>query len=79
MNSLPEFEWVAQMGNVNEREMARTFNLGMGMVVIVDAAASDAVTNWLGNRMNGCQVVGEVVDHGRKVTHVNPNISFDHY
>jgi phosphoribosylformylglycinamidine cyclo-ligase len=79
MNTLPEFDWIAQMGGVNEREMARTFNLGMGMVVIVDDAASEAVTTWLESRMSGCQIVGDVVDHGRKVTHINPNISFDHY
>ena len=79
MNTLPEFDWIAQMGDVNEREMARTFNLGMGMVVIVDDAASEAVTAWLESRMSGCQIVGDVVNHGHKVTHINPNISFDHY
>ena len=79
MKAHPEFAWIAEMGDVNDREMARTFNLGMGMVVIVDPRASDTVTSWLENRMAGCQIVGEVVDHGRKVTHINPNISFDHY
>ncbi len=79
IDTLPEFDWIAQMGGVNEREMARTFNLGMGMVVIVDGTASEAVTTWLESRMSGCQIVGDVVDHGRKVTHINPNISFDHY
>jgi len=79
MNTHPEFEWVAKMGDVDEREMARTFNLGMGMTVIVAGEAAGAVTNWLDERLSGCQVVGEVVDHGRKVTHINPNISFDHY
>ena len=79
MNTLPEFDWIAKMGGVNDREMARTFNLGMGMVVIVDVTASEAVTTWLESRMSGCQIVGDVVDHGRKVTHINPNISFDHY
>jgi len=59
--------------------MARTFNLGMGMTVIVAGEAAGAVTNWLDERLSGCQVVGEVVDHGRKVSHINPNISFDHY
>jgi phosphoribosylformylglycinamidine cyclo-ligase len=77
--SLPEFDWIAKIGEVDEREMARTFNLGMGMVVIVANDATNAVTQWLDERLSGCQIVGDVVDHGHKVTHVNPNISFDHY
>ncbi|MBC8437883.1 MAG: phosphoribosylformylglycinamidine cyclo-ligase [Euryarchaeota archaeon] len=79
MDSLPEFDWVAKMGNVGEREMARTFNLGMGMVVVVDGEVAPAVNEWLHERLVGCQIVGEVVDQGRKVTHINSNISFDHY
>ena len=77
--SLPEFDWIAKIGEVDEREMARTFNLGMGMVVIVSNDATNAVTQWLDERLSGCQIVGDVVDHGHKVTHVNPNISFEHY
>jgi phosphoribosylformylglycinamidine cyclo-ligase len=34
------FHWLQQQGNVAEQEMYRTFNCGIGMVVIV--AASDA-------------------------------------
>jgi hypothetical protein len=49
------------------------------MVVIVANDATNAVTQWLDERLSGCQIVGDVVDHGHKVTHVNPNISFDHY
>ncbi len=33
-----EFKWLAQAGNVAPEEMARTFNCGIGMVVIVDPA-----------------------------------------
>jgi phosphoribosylamine--glycine ligase len=29
------FHWIAQLGNVNEKEMQRTFNLGIGMALIV--------------------------------------------
>jgi len=29
------FDWLQQAGNVEEREMARTFNCGIGFVVVV--------------------------------------------
>ena len=34
----PVFEWLARTGNISDAEMHRTFNCGIGMVVIVDAA-----------------------------------------
>jgi phosphoribosylformylglycinamidine cyclo-ligase len=40
---LPVFRWVAATGGIAEPEMLRTFNCGIGMVVVVDAAGADAV------------------------------------
>ena len=40
---LPVFNWLARTGGVVEREMLRTFNCGVGMVVVAEAAhAHDA-------------------------------------
>jgi len=39
----PVFDWLRAEGRIAETEMLRTFNCGIGMVVIVDAAAADAV------------------------------------
>jgi phosphoribosylformylglycinamidine cyclo-ligase len=36
------FDWMQQEGNVAEKEMHRTFNCGIGMVIIVSAAEADA-------------------------------------
>ena len=36
------FDWMQQEGNVAEKEMHRTFNCGIGLVVIVAAADADA-------------------------------------
>ena len=30
----PEFNWIAEIGIINNREMHRTFNMGMGMVLL---------------------------------------------
>lgn len=37
------FEEIARLGGVDEAEMRRVFNLGIGMVLVVDPAAVDAV------------------------------------
>ncbi len=39
----PVFGWLARQGRVAEREMLRTFNCGIGMVIVVEAGRRDAV------------------------------------
>jgi phosphoribosylformylglycinamidine cyclo-ligase len=39
----PVFRWLASAGGVAEAEMLKTFNSGIGMVVVADAGAADAV------------------------------------
>jgi len=39
----PVFAWLAQAGNIEAADMARTFNCGIGMVVIIEAAAADNI------------------------------------
>ncbi len=43
----PVFGWLAQTGNVEEREMLRTFNCGIGMVIVTAAAETDAIAKLL--------------------------------
>jgi len=77
--TLPEFDWIQSTGGISDREMARTFNLGMGMVLVVDSEHANAVCDWVASRLEGTRAVGEVRDHGHKVTHANPEIVFEHY
>jgi phosphoribosylformylglycinamidine cyclo-ligase len=39
----PVFRWLATAGGIAEPEMLRTFNCGIGMVAVVEAARADAV------------------------------------
>ena len=76
---LPEFNWIQENGNVSDREMYRTFNMGCGMIIAVDPLVADDVYEWLRQKMEGCSIIGKVVDNGRKVTHANPEVVFEHY
>jgi len=42
VNTLPVFRWLAATGGVAEPEMLRTFNCGIGMVVVLDPAGAEA-------------------------------------
>lgn len=50
------FNWLQQQGNVDEHEMHRTFNCGVGMVLVVSAELVDQATHLL-------QQMGEQVFH----------------
>lgn len=44
----PVFQWVAKAGGIDEREMLRTFNCGIGMIAIVSPARADDAMRILG-------------------------------
>lgn len=58
---LPVFEALQAWGNVEDHEMFKTFNMGMGFVVVVPADQADAALNMLRAEADyGIQVVGLV-------------------
>jgi phosphoribosylformylglycinamidine cyclo-ligase len=54
------FAWLQKMGNVDDAEMARTFNCGIGMVVIVAGADADRAKAQLESAGERVFCVGEI-------------------
>ncbi len=59
---LPIFELIAKEGNIPERDMFNTFNMGVGMSVVVDAADVDTALEALRAAGEDAYVIGEVVE-----------------
>ncbi|MCA3665042.1 MAG: phosphoribosylformylglycinamidine cyclo-ligase, partial [Methylobacterium sp.] len=57
----PVFGWLAQAGGVAESEMIRTFNCGIGMVVVVAPAMADSVAAALAAEGENVIRFGEIV------------------
>lgn len=55
------FKWLQANGNVNETEMFRTFNCGVGMVLVVEHQYREACVNQLNQLGEKAWVLGEVV------------------
>ncbi|XP_074286428.1 phosphoribosylformylglycinamidine cyclo-ligase, chloroplastic-like [Silene latifolia] len=57
---LPVFKWIQEVGRIDDAEMRRTFNLGIGMVLVV---SPDAAVRILGDANGSTPVyrIGEVV------------------
>ena len=57
---LPIFEWIKQLGTIEEQEMYRTFNMGIGMVAIVAPNDASKITDAI---KDAC-VIGQVTNKG---------------
>jgi phosphoribosylformylglycinamidine cyclo-ligase len=58
---LPVFRWLAQAGRIAESEMLRTFNCGIGMIVVVESRAADKVVAVLKREGETVVRLGELV------------------
>ncbi|GGO87588.1 phosphoribosylformylglycinamidine cyclo-ligase [Marinobacterium nitratireducens] len=56
----PVFQWLQQQGNVDAREMYRTFNCGVGMVIAVPAERTDEALALLGGAGEQAWVIGQI-------------------
>jgi len=63
----PLFSWLQHTARISSAEMYRTFNCGIGMVVIVSAARAHEALEFLRARGENAQLVGEVRSGGRGV------------
>jgi len=61
------FKWLQAQGNVAESEILRTFNCGIGMMVIVPAADVDKALQSLEASGETAVLLGEVVAGSGKV------------
>jgi phosphoribosylformylglycinamidine cyclo-ligase len=60
----PLFELLRRLGNVSESEMYRTFNMGVGMVIVCSADDAEIVERHLKEE---CYTIGNVVSGNREV------------
>lgn len=59
----PIFQWLQEHGPVDATEMYRTFNCGIGMVIIVEVLEADAIIQLLQLEGETVHTIGEVVAH----------------
>ncbi len=73
----PVFGWLARAGAITPEEMARTFNCGIGMAVIADAAKADEVENALSDAGEFVLRIGVVEKAGEKAGNGDSGIAID--
>lgn len=64
---LPVFELMQRIGNVTEREMYRTFNMGVGMVIVCASSDLRTVNDHMAQQGSPCFEIGRVVRGNKEV------------
>jgi len=74
MDVLPIFSEIQRVADISDEEMYRTFNMGMGFVVVCRADACEDILSILRTWKLSCKVVGEVTEKKGVVEVVKLNL-----
>ena len=64
---LPIFDLIAKTGNIPERDMFNTYNMGVGMSIVVPAAQVDTALEILKAHGEDAYVIGSIIENEEKV------------
>ena len=64
---LPVFEHLRELGNVEQDEMLRTFNMGIGLIAVIPAEKFNRAKAMLDRAEEKFHVIGRIVKGDRKV------------
>jgi phosphoribosylformylglycinamidine cyclo-ligase len=64
----PIFKLISQLGKIEQSEMDRTFNNGIGMVAVTAPDQADAIVKHLKARKQRAYIIGEMKRGSRGVT-----------
>ena len=67
LDVLPIFELIAKTGNIPERDMFNTFNMGVGMSVVVPKAEVNKALEILTAHGEDAYVIGEIIESEEKI------------
>ena len=65
---LPIFDLIAKTGNIPERDMFNTYNMGVGMSVVVKAEDAEKALEILKANGEDAYVIGKVIESDEKIT-----------
>jgi len=64
---LPIFDLIAKVGNIPERDMFNTYNMGVGMSIVVPASEADKALEILKANGEDAYIIGEIIESEEKV------------
>ena len=65
---LPIFKLMQRLGNIEDAEMFRTFNMGVGMVIVCDESNASRIKTHVESRGEACYEIGRIKRGAKSVT-----------
>ena len=65
---LPVFRMMQEIGSVEDAEMFRTFNMGVGMIIICAPTDAEAIKSHIAQQGEQCYEIGRVTEGNKEVT-----------
>ena len=66
----PIFEWIATHGNISEDEMRKTFNCGIGMVLVIESKNTRETLEILSANGEKAWEIGSIIEGSGGVNYV---------
>jgi len=64
----PVFKWIQELGQIDEEEMQRVFNMGLGLVLVVSPFYAESIRQQLKDHKIESWLIGEIADQPRGVS-----------
>lgn len=64
---LPIFKYIQKIGNVEERDMFNTFNMGVGMCIIVSKKDAEKTIEILNSCKEDAYIIGKIIENKEKI------------
>ena len=61
------FDLIKEKSNLNDKEMYTTFNMGVGMIIVVKKEAASKITTYFKRKGFAASIIGEVVESSTKM------------
>ena len=70
LRPLPIFDLIAKVGSIPERDMFNTFNMGVGMSIVVSKEDAEAALSVLRENNEDAYIMGRIIKSEEKVTFI---------
>lgn len=64
---LPIFKYIQKIGNIEERDMFNTFNMGVGMCIIVSKEDAEKTIEILNSCKEDAYIIGKIIENKEKI------------
>ena len=67
ISTLPIFDMIAKLGDISERDMFNTFNMGVGMSIVIPEEYADSALDLLKANGEDAYIIGEIVKADERI------------